>query len=177
LRGYFLAAALRDNNTELQSLSLKPSEQSAMRVPTEADWGNYEADLDQSHAHRLFAGRTNPEMLPRFRENVIERTDELRWMPEVPFRYYFLGFRDFVMAGEFNHLEAGNAANCFLGLILEMLEKQPTYVLPIMPQLLQAIRHVAGNQTLFDANERIYGSFQEKSRLIESLYQTLLDAE
>ena len=30
-----------------------------------------------------FAGRKNQEMLPHFRSNVIERTDELRWMPEL----------------------------------------------------------------------------------------------
>ena len=144
-----------------------------MRVPTEADWGEYQADLDQTYAHKLFVGRTNQEMLPHFRSNVIETTDELRWMPEVPFRYYLLGFRDFVMAGEFDHLEASDAASCFLGLVLEKLEKQPDYILPIMPELLPTVRHVAMNQASFDANERIYESFQEKLGHIEALYETL----
>jgi hypothetical protein len=58
-----------------------------MEVPTEAEWGEYQADLDQTDAHDLFAGRTNEEMLPHFRKNVIERTFELRFMPEVPFQY------------------------------------------------------------------------------------------
>lgn len=71
-----------------------------MPVPTEADWGDYQADLDQNYAHGLFAGRTNEEMQPHFQRDVIERTDELRWMPEVPFRYYMLGFRDLVKAGK-----------------------------------------------------------------------------
>jgi hypothetical protein len=144
-----------------------------MPVPTEADWGDYQADLDQSSAHELFAGRTNQEMLPYFRRNVIERASELRWMPEVPFRYYVLGFRDFVMAGEFDELEAGNAANCFLSLILEKLEKEPQSILPVMPQLLPAVRHIAANQTPFDANENMYGNFQERSRRIESLTEAL----
>lgn len=112
-------------------------------------------------------------MLPHFRENVIERTDELRWMPEVPFQYYVLGFRDFVMAGEFDQLEASNAASCFLGLVLEQLEKQPRFILPVMPQLLPAIRHVAANQASYDANESIYGSFPEKLKRIEALYRAL----
>lgn len=30
-----------------------------MPVPTEAEWGDYEADLDQKYAHKMFAGRTN----------------------------------------------------------------------------------------------------------------------
>jgi hypothetical protein len=46
-------------------------------------------------------------------------------MPQVPFRYDVLGFRDFVRAGEFNELEGADAACCLRGLILEKLEKQP----------------------------------------------------
>jgi hypothetical protein len=144
-----------------------------MTVPTEAEWGNYQADLDQACAHKLFAGRSNQEMLPHFRSNVIQRTDELRWMPEVPFRYYMLGFRDFVMAGEFNQLEASDAANCFLSLVQEKLEKQPAHILPIMSQLLTAVRHVATNQASFDASESIYGNFPKKAVRIEELYATL----
>ena len=140
-----------------------------MPVPTEADWGDYQADLDQSSAHELFAGRSNQEMIPYFHRNVIERADELRYTPEIPFRYYVLGFRDFVMAGEFEELEAANAANCFLGLVLEKLEKEPQAIQPVMPQLLPAVRHVAANQASFDANESFYGSFQEKLARIEAL--------
>jgi len=144
-----------------------------MKVPTEAEWGDYQADLDQNYAYKLFAGRTNQEMLPHFRRNVIERTDELRWMPEVPFRYYMLGFRDFIMAGEFEFLGAPDAASCFLDLVREKLEKQPAYILPIMNQLLPVIHHIATNQPSFDANESIYGKFSEKTTHIEQLYRTL----
>ena len=31
-------------------------------VPTEENWGNYKSDLDQNHAHSVFANRTNEEM-------------------------------------------------------------------------------------------------------------------
>jgi len=144
-----------------------------MPIPTEADWGDYKADLDQTYAHKLFGGRTNQEMLPHFRRNVIERTDELRWMPEIPYRYYMLGFRDFVMAGEFDPLWGSDAASCFIGLVLEKLEKQPVHILQIMPQLLPAVRHVAMNQSAFEASEEICGSFQEKLKRIEGLYETL----
>jgi hypothetical protein len=144
-----------------------------MTVPTEADWEDYQADLDQNYAHKMFAGRTNQEMIPHFRRNVIERTSDLIWMPEVPFRYYMLGFRDFVMAGDFEDLWASDAASCFLGLVLEKLEKQPSFILSIMPQLLPAVRHVAMNQASFDAAEKIYGNFREKLKRIETLYDAL----
>jgi hypothetical protein len=140
-----------------------------MVIPTEADWGDYEADLDQKHAHDLFAGHTNQEMLPHFQRNVVERTDELRWMPEAPFRYYMIGFRDFLMRGKIESAWAADAASCFLGLALEKLKKQPTYILPIMPELLPALRHVAQNQATYGAAPDIYGNFQEKLARIEAL--------
>ena len=130
-----------------------------MTVPKEADWGNYQADLDQNYAHELFAGHTNEEMQPHFQRNVIERTDGLRWMPEVPFRYYKRGFRDFVNARRIAPGWAPDTASCFLGLVEEKLQKQPDYILPIMAELLTAIRSVAQDQSMFDANENIYGNF------------------
>lgn len=86
----------------------------SLPVSTEKDWGDYKSDLDRMHTHSVFAGRTNPEMQPVFRRSPIERTDELRRMPEVPFRYYMLGFKDFIMAKEFDNLDAPDAASCFL---------------------------------------------------------------
>jgi hypothetical protein len=141
-----------------------------MSVPTEEEWGDYQADLDQEYAHDLFAGHTNEEMLPHFYRNVIERASELQFMPEVPFRYYMLGFRDFVMAGKFAHLEDSNAASCFLRLIEEKLENHPDQILTIMPELLPAIRHVRQNQISFHADEKIYGNFREKLDRIEAMY-------
>jgi hypothetical protein len=137
-----------------------------MRVPTEGEWGDYQADLEQDYAHKMFAGRTNQEMLPHFRRDLIKLTGELRSMPQVPFRYYMLGFRDFVMSEE---AEDSDAASCFLRLVLEKLEEQPDYILPIMPELLQALRHVAQNQALFGAAKSIYGSFRDKLAQIERL--------
>jgi hypothetical protein len=142
----------------------------ARSVPSEKDWGDYKADLDQNHAYTVFAGRTNEEMQPFFRRNPIEMTDELRWMPEVPFRYYMLGFRDFVMAKQFGFLDASDAASCFIGLVLEKLDKHPPHINPIMPDLLPALEYVAHHQALFEAQEHIYGNFLEKLARIKTLY-------
>lgn len=138
-------------------------------VPTEADWGNYGLDLDQKHAHSVFSGRTNEEVQVVFKRNPIEATDGLRWMPEVPFRYYMLGFRDAVLAAEFGQY-LSDAASCFLSLIAEKLEKHPRAILPIMPELLSAAEHIAKNQAKFEADERIYGNFMQKLVHIQCLY-------
>jgi len=55
-------------------------------------------------------------------------TDDLRWMPDVPFRYYILGFRDFITAKQFDFLDGSDAASCFLGLVLEKLENHPKLI-------------------------------------------------
>ena len=139
-------------------------------VPTEQDWGDCKSDLDQKHAYSVFARRTNDEMQPFFRRNALALTDDLRWMPDVPFRYYILGFRDPVMARQFDLRGEASAASCFLELVLEKLEKQPRLVVPIMAELLPALEYVARKQSLFDAGESIYGNFLEKLFRIQTLY-------
>jgi len=139
-------------------------------VPSEADWGNYQNDLDQNHAHQMFAGKTNAEVQHYFLENPLALTDELRWMPRIPFQYYMIGFRDFIKAGVFEPTWASDAASCFLGLVLEKLQNHPLNILPIMPELLPTIEYVASNQEKFDANESIYGSFPEILKQIKALF-------
>jgi hypothetical protein len=144
------------------------------RVPTESDWGNYHDDLDQEYSHRVFAGRTNEEMQSRFRNNVIETTDELRWMPKIPFEYYMIGFRDFIDLGDFGHpIDASDAASCFIRLVLEKLEGQPSHILAIMPDLVPTLEFVANNQAKFEAEEHIYGNFSEILNRIQTLHAML----
>ena len=139
-------------------------------VPNEDDWGDYKSDLDQNHAHSVFARRTNEEMQPFFRQNPVALTDDLRWMPDLPFRYYIFGFRDVVMANQFDVCDGADAASCFLGLVLEKLENNPRLIVPVMPELLPPVEYVAQNQKLFDADEDIYGNFEEKLARIHKLY-------
>ena len=70
-----------------------------MGIPTEADWGQYATDLDQEYAHRIFAGKSIQDVLPLFRANVLERASELSFMPPVPFQYYVLAFKEYVLSG------------------------------------------------------------------------------
>jgi hypothetical protein len=76
-------------------------------IPTVSDWGNYHADLDENWAHDQYCGRSNEEMQRYIRNSPIEAASDLRFMPDVPFRYYMLGYRDFVMSGQFEPLQVG----------------------------------------------------------------------
>jgi hypothetical protein len=139
-------------------------------IPTEADWGDYRSDLDQESAHGQFAGKSNDEMQQYYREIPIEAASDLRFMPEIPFRYYMFGFRDCVMKGEFEPCNNSDAASCFLHLVAEKLDTQPRYIVSIMRELLSAVEYVAHNQAAFDADEHIYGSFLELLEQIQVLY-------
>lgn len=147
----------------------------ALGIPTEADWGDYSADLDQNWAHQHYYGKTNEEMREHFSNNPIEGASDLRFMPETPFRYYMLGYRDYVMSGEFDVCDGASAADCFLTLVRDKLEKEPRYIVPIMSELLPAIEHVATHQEQFDADEHIFGSFRDKLERIRALYADAKD--
>jgi hypothetical protein len=141
------------------------------RVPTEQDWSNYQDDLDQNHAHQKFAGKTNEEVQKYFRDNALATTEDLHWMPRIPFQYYMIGFRDYMASGDFEPGWASDSASCFLRLILEKLERHPDYIIPIMPQLLPTAEFVANHQATFKANTEIYGSFRKIFNRIQTLYE------
>ena len=145
------------------------------RIPTESDWGDYRGDLDQQWAHDQYCGRSNEEMQKYFRNSPIEAASDLQFMPEIPFRYYMLGYRDFVISRNFDFLDSSDAASCFLNLVMHKLEREPRYIVPIMPELLSALKYVADNQAEFQADEKIYGNFAEKFERINSLYRDSKD--
>lgn len=144
-------------------------------IPTENDWGNYSADVDQNWAHQHYYGKTKEEMQEYFRNSPIEGASDLRFMPEIPFRYYMLAYRDCVMSGNFEVCNDASAADCFLSLVRDKLEKEPRYILPIMSELVPAVEHVGTHQEDFNADEHIFGSFSEKLERIRTLYAEAKD--
>ena len=75
------------------------------------------------------------------------------------------------MARKFKYDDGSDAASCFLNLIADKLATQPEHVLPVMPELLPALRYAGENQALFDASENVYGSFRSTLERIERLYR------
>jgi hypothetical protein len=146
-----------------------------LRIPTEADWGDYQADVDQKWAQDQYLGCSNEEMQKYFRSKPIEAASDLQFMPEIPFRYYVLGYRDCVMACEYDPLDASDAASCFLNLVASKLEKEPRHIVPVMPELMPALQFVAENQARSQAEEEIYGKFREKFARIQTSYAKCKD--
>ncbi len=132
-----------------------------MPVPTEAQWENYKNDLDACYAHSIFAGKSNDDVQIVFEQNVIERTDELRWMPRVPFQYYMLGFKQFIETRAEHCDDRSDAASCFIRLVAEKLDNTPDFIAPILDRLMPTVEYVVLNQDRFDADISIYGNFFE----------------
>ncbi len=153
----------------------RPAKKPLLRIPAEGDWGDYRNDMDQKSAHDQFGGRSNEEMQPYIRGTPIGAAGDLHFMPEIPFRYYVLGYRDYIMAGQFSSHDASDAASCFMRLVLRKLQEQPRYIIPVMAELLPAVEHVAHNQSAFHANESIYGNFLKMLKQIQALYAEARD--
>jgi hypothetical protein len=143
-------------------------EEVIIKIPKEQDWENYKLDLDAKSAYKNIFGKSNSEMLPLYKNHVLSRSEDISWMPIKPFQYYILGFRDFVLARNFGFYESSDAASSFLLLVLNKLEEQPEFVLPIFSELGSAIEFVATNQSLYKARLDIYGDFLELNRRINA---------
>jgi hypothetical protein len=145
-----------------------------LRMPTEQDWGEFDADLDQQYAHQIFSGKCIEEAIPLFERNVIERCSELQFMPLIPFQYYMFALRDYVMSDRVLISEmSSDAASCFLGLVLLKLNEEPASIFPIMEDMIPAVQYVASNQEIFDADIDIYGNFAEKLIDIKKKYEEI----
>ncbi len=140
-----------------------------MKVPNKEDWGDYEKDLDANYAFKVFFGRTISEVVPLFGVNPLERTNELRFMRPIPFRYYILAFRDYLLSKESR--DDADAASCYLSLIGEKIMEQPDTIGPVFPALMESMCKIAENQDFYDADEDIYGNFEELRERIMAAYE------
>ena len=131
-------------------------------IPTEEQWGSWKSDVDLASAHNIFFGKSNAEVQDDFYRCVIERADELRYMPNEVFQYYILGFKDFIMAGKFQLFDSADAADSFLKLIEHKLKNSYESLKPVFSDIYPAIEYVCQNQVEFDADINIYGDFSER---------------
>ena len=143
-------------------------------LPSQADWGETRGDLDLNFAFKQFGGRTYQDALSLFETtDVSSCAESLGVMPDVPFRYYMLAFKDFIASPrvfEVNDgLNAFAAASCFLSLVEQRLKENPASIKPILPEVLPVAQYVSEQQSKFDADEDIFGRFSDAIQRIRSL--------
>lgn len=140
----------------------------ADNIPTEDDWADWKDDLDQKHAHGVYCGQSNEQMQNRFITAPVAAAGELEFMPPIPFQYYMIGFRDSVLSGKHDEVEAANAASCFVRLVYEKLKSNRNDIIAIMESLMPAVEHVAEHQEDFGADLDIFGDFDELLREVKT---------
>lgn len=142
-----------------------------LQIPDEAAWEHHPEDLDWACARKVFFGKSLEQAMPLFLENPIERTDELRFMPRLPFQYYIRAYAAFLLSPQLQHCdEPFSAASCFLGLLEDKLKERGGYLTPsLLHELLPAAEFVACNQQQLEADEDIFGNFAQQLQRIKAL--------
>jgi hypothetical protein len=142
-----------------------------VNVPAEDQWGAWSTDLDTKSAHDSFAGRSFAEAQALFHENVLWHTGELRSMPPIPFRFYILAFKTYVLspAAREDECEAADAASCFVHLVESKLREAKADIEPVISILLPAVAYVCDHQREYGAQLEIYGDFAELHARIRAL--------
>lgn len=139
------------------------------RIPTEADWENYQDDIETRYAYGRFAGKSLNEVQEYFRDAVLGASESLSYMPKIPFQFYVMGYKQYLEAVDLNGervSEFSDAASSFLLLIQSRLKNTPEIIMPVIPTLLPVAEYLALNQGKIDASAEIYGSFPD---LIEAI--------
>ena len=113
-----MAKVLRPLSTTLRF----PSKLYRKQRPRSAGFGRAIALAD--FAKRFIVNHT-PKTFSRRSTTTMLASSILRWMPQLPFRYYMFGFRDFVLSGDFEEFSRPDAASCFVRLVLNKLETKP----------------------------------------------------
>jgi hypothetical protein len=131
-----------------------------MNIPTEKDWLDWPEDaprpldLDEAYARQQFAGKSFEEALELFRSrHVLMCSEDVSDMPPVPFRYYLLVFKAYVLELGKREVEERDllddpwaAASSFLNLIETKLRSEINFIAPIMDDLLPAVEFIAMNR-------------------------------
>jgi hypothetical protein len=104
--------------------------------------------------------------------------EDVSYMPPVPFRYYMLVFKAYVLELGKREVQERDlvddpwsAASSFLRLIEEKLRSQTNFIAPIMNDLLPAVEFIAVNQQAYFADPDIFGDFREQFGRIKTLWR------
>jgi hypothetical protein len=146
-------------------------------IPSEVDWGDYKLDFEVEYAYQRFAGKTIEEVQSYFEGAVLSASEDIGNMPTIPFQYYILAFRLFLMDPKRFEQTSGSdqdGPNAFLTLLRRMLTESPARILPVMEFLIPVAHFVAAHQNEYGADESIYGSFPDIVSEIDQLYKDSL---
>ena len=130
-------------------------------VPTEDDWRSEPWCLDAEYAYGIFNGKTYLESLKLFEEHALGRQEDVMFMPNACFPFYFNVFMDYLMSEKSR--DDPDAASCFLSLVVFKVPELKKLERWLIDKTLGVVAFIGENQEFFDADLDIYGSFKRKA--------------
>jgi hypothetical protein len=143
---------------------------SANKIPSNTDWGDIAGDFDASDAYRKFYGLPKQEAKKLFVKDALSCAQDLRFMPSIPFLYYFEEFCEFVLTEVYGDNPAWAVADSFISVLTSRVEVDPKLLVSNLPLITKVLRFLVRNQQSFGATEPVYGDFYVKSKsILESI--------
>ena len=118
-----------------------------------------------------FNGVTYSDAFSMFREHAISRQEDVMFMPDACFPFYFNVYMDYLRSADSQN--DSDAASCFFSLVDFKQTQIITLEKWIVRKTVETVGHIAANQIFYDAEHEIYGSFRERGH--ETLRRFPLD--
>ena len=122
---------------------------------------------DIIYAKKRFFNVSKQDILASFSNNVIERSDELRFMPNILFNKYFHFFIDFIVNQKHDEFDADDIACCFTTLLNEKLDAKAIENKDLIKKAMNAVIFLHNNIGFYNANPDIYGDLEIKVKLLQ----------
>ncbi len=115
-------------------------------IPTAADWGDYEADLDTKWAFGEFNQKNFAEAVALYVHCASATCENLSYMPIKPFQYYTVAISRYIRSPEFKStidFRTSSDIDFFLWRVITFLTDKPDFILPIWDEIDAALDKIA----------------------------------
>ncbi|SMF67818.1 hypothetical protein SAMN02745866_04310 [Alteromonadaceae bacterium Bs31] len=131
-----------------------------MNIPEEHDWKIDSQDLDEKYSFEKYLGKSKEQAIALFRSSPLECSFEIAYMPEIPFRYYVLAFKEFVEKS--NKEEYDDVYHAYISMILSMIKNNFGYIEPLKKELLPLAYKITIDQEKYGLDLDIFGDLKVK---------------
>lgn len=121
-----------------------------------------DCDVDLAYAKKNFFDSSKESVLIKFTDNVIERTNELRVMPDELFNIYFGYFIDFIIHNKHDDFFASEIADCFINLLNEKLESKSIKDKSLIEHSHRGVDFLYSNIDFYNKDTDIYGDMKPR---------------
>ncbi|MBO9489439.1 hypothetical protein J7384_03595 [Endozoicomonas sp. G2_1] len=119
-------------------------------------------NLDLVYAQKIFYQQDSKTIHASFARSVIERADELRFMPDNLFNHYGHYFTDYVVSFDYPEFDGDMVADCFLNLLSEKFSNNSVISAGLLQKVEQVLHFFAENISFFQGERDIYGDLSER---------------